>query len=221
MLSCFSGCALAGDVESRIAFIQNELNYGSHYSRLWQMGWVSGTVVATAKSAYEYENSDDPNKRYDGLIYSTLGLVSLQDSFSAPLLTHRYANKLSRMPQNSAGEALLKLAKAEEMMTRAAQREKEERSHESRLRTLSLNLIASLLIAYDDHRPKQAVVNFMLYSLASEAKTYTTPTTMSFAKQRYDAGHYMTPPSHRPLSFKERFSLSLPKGRQLQMEIKF
>lgn len=220
-LSSRPAFAKDSDVEARIAFIQNELDYASKYSQFWQAGWTGSAAVATGISLYEYEKSDDPDKRYDGLIYGTLGLASLQKNIRAPLLTHKYAQQLSLMPQNEANLALLKLARAEEMMTLAAQRELTERSGASRLRALSLNLMASLLIAYDDDRPKEAVANFALYALASEVKTYTTPVTMTFAKQRYDSGNYLTPPSHRKLSFKERFSLSTPKGRQLQLEMKF
>lgn len=216
-----SSIAWANDVDKRIAFIQGELDYASQYSRFWQEGWVTASAVATALSFYEYKTSDDAGKRYDGLVYGVLGVASLQSNIREPLLTHRYAQQLSSMPQNSADEALLKLARAEEMMTLAAQREISERSGVSRMRSLSLNLLASLLIAYDDNRPKQALSNFILYSLASETKTFTTPVTMTFAKQRYDAGDYLSPPSRRHLSFMERVSLSAPNGKQLQLEMKF
>lgn len=211
----------ANDVDKRIAFIQGELDYASKYSHFWQEGWVAASAVATALSFYEYKMSDDAGKRYDGLIYGVLGAASLQANIREPLLTHRYAQQLSNMPQSSVNEALLKLARAEEMMTLAAQREMSERSGASRMRSLSLNLLASLLIAYDDKRPKQAVRNFILYSLAAEVKTFTTPLAMTSAKQRYDAGDYISSPDLRRLSFMERISLSAPNGRQLQLEMKF
>lgn len=214
-------CACADDVDARIAFIQNELDYASKYSRLWQNGWMTATGLATASSFYEYEANDTPDKRYDGLVYSVLGVISLQKTIRSPLRSHQYAKQLRVMPQNNLDESLWKLAEAEKMMALAASREIEERSVQSRFKAVSLNLVASLLIAYDDDRPKQALTNFALYALATEVKTYTTPVTMTFAKQRYDAGNYLTPPSRRKLTFKERLSLSMPKGRQIQLEMKF
>lgn len=185
----FSSSAYAQEqtqTDKKIQFIQQSLDDEYTHSFAWQVGWTTVIGASTALNIIGHrKEGQKPDKKYDhgvGIITSGLGFI---DMFITPVLGYRYSDKLEELPQQTADEKSLKLAKAEQWLEKAAQRQREKRNWQAHASSALVNGLGAAAIAFDDKRPKDALIFFATGMIASEIKIFTAPNNLTDALNNY------------------------------------
>lgn len=172
--------------DKKLQFIQQALDDEYNHSLIWQVGWTTVLGASTAMNIIGHrKEGQEPDKKYDhgvGIITSGLGFI---DMFITPLRGYRYADRLEGMPQQTADEKSLKLAKAEQWLEKAAQRQREKRNWQAHASSALVNGLGAAAIAFDDNRPKDALIFFATGMIASEIKIFTAPNDLTDALNNY------------------------------------
>lgn len=172
--------------DKKIQFIQQALDDEYTHSFVWQVGWTTVLGASTAMNIIGHrKEGQEPDKKYDhgvGIFTSGIGFI---DMLVTPVLGYRYASRLEDMPQQTADEKSQKLAKAELWLEMAALRQKEKRSWQAHVSSALVNGLGAAAIAFDDNRPKDALLFFAKGMIASEIKIFTSPNDLSDALSNY------------------------------------
>jgi hypothetical protein len=196
---CISIGAVADDQDQKINFIQNSLDNTAEHSKYWYNGFLglfSGAAIAQA-TIYSVTDKEDGRKesrlKYDakvGFITASLGAIDL---LIAPMETHHYAEDLHQLPSMTSDEKSSKLMAAENMLQKAAKREKMAKGWDKHLGAFIVNATAGYFIATDDDRPAgegAGIQAFLLGMAVSEFQIYSAPTSSIEAWDNYQAGRY-------------------------------
>lgn len=185
--------ALSDDrVKERLSFIEKALTSAQPAAKTWWHGWIGAysggavvqgilagahwndvKVVQDAQGSHEIRDRNFAQDMLVGGVTCALGAGNLLIS---PFLPASGANKLRPMSEDTAEARLAKLEKAEELLRRCAQREKEGRGWLNNLLNLGANVAAGVVTAAAFHRPwYDGVITFATNEAVSLLNIYTQP----------------------------------------------
>ena len=189
LLSLLSCTAVQADEQAKLAFLQQQFDNSASHSRLWQDGWFGLFAGVTALNGIAYTQTDGEHNKYDRAVGFTTSFLGAADMLLNPMQTHRFAEDLKAMPETDNTARQLKLAQAEQWLNTAAEREIYEQSLLNHFLAGLVNGLAGLAVAYDDKRPADGWMTFATGMIASEVKIYTSPQTMTAAREQYHNGN--------------------------------
>ncbi|UXD86598.1 hypothetical protein [Thalassolituus hydrocarboniclasticus] len=186
LLSCATAQA---DDQAKLAFLQQQFDNSSDHSRLWQQGWLGLFGGVAALNGIAYTQTEGEHNKYDRAVGFTTSFLGAADMLLNPMKTHRFADDLKAMPEPDDSTRQAKLARAEQWLNAAAEREAYEQSLLNHVLAGLVNGLAGLAVAYDDKRPADGWMTFASGMIASEVKIYTAPQTMTAAREQYRNGN--------------------------------
>jgi hypothetical protein len=161
----------------RIHGIQNSMNHNEVNTKRWWYGWLTGYSATTVVQGAIGFLSDSKTTRQDmglGAITTSIGAIG---QFITPIVPENKADSLSRFPEISLQNKLVKLHRAEEMLKEAALKEKEARTWQIHAISGAVNLSSGLITWLGFKRTVwDGVTNFALNTLVSEVQIWSTPT---------------------------------------------
>ena len=160
----------------RIHGIQNTLNRNEVNTKRWWYGWLAGYSAATAIQGGMVILSDSKTTRQDMGLGAFTTFIGAIGQFITPIVPENVADSLSRLPENSSQNRLLKVHQAETLLKEAALKEKEARSWQIHALSSVVNLSSGLITWLGFKRTVwDGVTNFALNSLVTEVQIWSTP----------------------------------------------
>lgn len=178
-------------VKERLSFVEKALDAGQPRARTWWYGWMAaysaGTAVQWGLSIGHWNDTkaaDDPSapRVHDrafaqdmlvGGATTALGVGSLLIDQFLPAYGSR---GLKTLPEGTAEERSAKLQKAEDLLRRCAQREKDGQGWTTHLLNLGVNAAAGVVTAAAFKRPwTDGLITFAAGEVVSLINIYTQP----------------------------------------------
>jgi hypothetical protein len=190
-------------VKVRLAFITGALAAGQPRARTWSYGWIAGysagAVTMGVLAATNWNEPEvqtfapvpEPDRGFaqDMLVGGAtfaLGVVGLAID---PFVPATAARKLGPLPEATAGERLVKLRRAEELLRRCARRERDGRGLKTHLMNAGVNAAAGVVTAAAFKRPwTDGLITFATGEAVSLLNIFTQPMRASRDLKRYEAG---------------------------------
>jgi len=230
--------ALSDDeVKERLSFIENALRSTQPAARVWFYGWLAaystatvvqeGLAIAHWNDVKPADDSPDAPLVRDrafaqdmlvGGATTALGVVGL---LLDPFLPAMSYNTLRSLPETTAEERRAKLERAEEILRRCAQREKDGRGLLTHALNLGVNTAAGLATVLAFDRPwTDGLVTFAVGEAVSLLNIFTQPRRSLRAWDRYEAKRLGKQEASLPEAFsKTLWAISLfPGGISLKLQ---
>ncbi len=193
-------------VQARLDYIQKALAAGQPHARLWFYGWMGGYGVTSAGMLiYSFANWSDvktvsgkhlPQDAFIGGIGTLIGAGTV---LLRPFVPAFALGKLNPLPDGTPEERLAKLQRAEDLLQRAAKREKYTRSAMNHVVKLGINAAGSIAGTLIYKRKwTDALLGFGLSSCVSLIHIYSQPTRAIHDWESYEAT-YLTGGGTAPL----------------------
>lgn len=190
LLGCFIPSMAFAQDQQKTEFIQQYFDRESEHAELWQNGWFGLFAgVATLQGIAYTQTENEPNLT-DRAVGFTTSFLGAADLLLNPLNTHKYAEQLAAMPDDSEAQKAAKRQQAERWLEAVAKREAYEQSWVNHLLSGLVNGIAGAVVANEGDRTGKGVATFISGVVASELKIYTAPQNAEKALQQYRQGNY-------------------------------
>lgn len=164
-------------VKERIDYIQKMLDHGKPAAKLWWDGWLYGYSAATLAQGAVSLTSDKLQTRQDMVLGAATTLVGAVGQLIMPMTPASAPQKLALLPEDSPGERIIKLNKAEQLLEASATREKEGRSWKMHVASSAVNLSSGLVTWLGFDRTIQSgLINFAINEAITEVQIWTQPT---------------------------------------------
>ena len=160
--------------------VEQPLADGARHADLWHTGWGLFHGGGLAANLYLSSEADSPATRFDARVSAVKSALALGDLALNPL-PHRVSRDRVQALRQEAADARSNLARAEAILARTAEIERQRRSWSSQLGGLVVNAAGGLIIALGDDRPGDGVVSFALGMAVNTAQTWSQPTQASRA----------------------------------------
>jgi hypothetical protein len=222
--------------KERLGYIENALGTAQPRASNWWYGWLAGYATATAAqwglSAAHWNDvkpaDDSPNTpkvhdrgfAQDMLVGGATTALGVGGLLMDPFLPAHGAKKLKSFPDGTAEERRVKLAKAEELFRRCAEREKEGRGWTTHLLNLGANAAAGIVTAAAFKRPwSDGLVTFALGEAVSLANIFSQPRRAIRDWNNYQVRYLGKEGALLPAPAESRWSLSVfPGGLSLSLQ---
>jgi len=176
--------------QQKIRFIQQHFDQEAEHAQLWQNGWFGLFAgVATLQGIAYSQTENEPNLT-DRAVGFTTSFLGAADLLLNPLKTHKYAEQLAAMPEDTEQQQQAKRQQAEQWLQAIAKREAYEQSWVNHVLSGLVNGIAGVVVANEGDRTDKGVATFLSGVLASELKIYTAPQNSEKALQQFHRGDY-------------------------------
>ncbi len=193
-------------VKARLDYIQKSLAGGQPHARTWFYGWMGGYTAASAGMLiYAFANWSDvktvsgkhlPQDAFVGGIATIVGGATVALNPFVPAFA---LGRLNQLPDGTPEERLAKLQRAEDLLQRAARREKYTRSVMNHVVKLGINAAGSATGALVYKRKwTDALLGFGISSCVSLIHIYSQPTRAIHDWESYEAT-YLTGGAAAPL----------------------
>ena len=190
LLGCLIPSVAFAQDQPKSEFIQQYLDRESKHAELWHSGWLGlFASVATLQGIAYTQTENEPNLT-DRAVGFTTSFLGAADLLMNPLNTHRYAEQLAMMPDETEEQQTAKRQQAERWLEAVAQREAYEQSWVNHLLSGLVNGIAGAIVANEGDRTGQGIATFVSGVVTSELKIYTAPKNAEKVLQQYRQGNY-------------------------------
>jgi hypothetical protein len=163
-------------VRENLERIRLAFERGKPASDRWWTGWLAGYGAATVAQGAVGLTSDDPDTREDMALGAATTLLGALGQVVSPMPASSAPARFSEMKDSTPEERLEKLARAEDLLRRCADREREGRSWKMHALTGAVNLAGGLVVWLGFKRTAgEGAVNFALNTLVTEAQIWTQP----------------------------------------------
>lgn len=178
-------------VKERLSFVEKALDAGQPRARTWWYGWIAaysaGTAVqwgfclghwndTKAANAPNAPRVQDRKFAQDMLVGGATTALGVGGLLIDPFLPAFGSRDLKAQPEGTAEERLAKLQKAEDLLRRCAQREKDGQGWTTHLLNLGVNAAAGVVTAAAFKRPwTDGLITFATSEAVSLINIYTQP----------------------------------------------
>jgi len=179
-------------VKERLSFVEKALDAGQPRAGTWWYGWIAAYSAGTAvqwglclghwndtKPADNTPNAPRVHDRklaQDMLVGGATTALGVGGLLIDPFLPAFGSRDLKTLPEGTAEERLAKLQKAEELLRRCAQREKDGQGWTTHLLNLGVNAAAGIVTAAAFKRPwTDGLITFATSEAVSLINIYTQP----------------------------------------------
>ena len=214
---CLAAAVVWADVPSdssgKISWIQDRLDQAVQPSRRWQYGWTTaygGMTYLYSAQASELDETNEEDDRYDAVVNASSSFLGFAGMLLDPLSTAAAAGQLKQLPESTDEEKQIKLDKAEDLLRRAAQREKRGKSWQTHALAGLVSLAAGVAVACDDDRTDDGAAMFVGSMVVSEIQIFSQPTHALDAWEEYRKGEAL--PVSRNHTSQRLFLSALPRG---------
>jgi hypothetical protein len=192
-------------VRERLSFVEKALDAGRPRARTWWYGWIAaysaGTAVQWGLSLSHWNDTkpaDDPNAprvhdrtfAQDMLVGGATTALGVGGLLIDPFLPAAGSGDLKNLPESTAGERLAKLSKAEDLLRRCAQREKDGQGWTTHLLNLGVNAAAGVVTSAVFDRPwTDGLITFAAGEVVSLLTIYSQPRRAIHDWSDYEAGY--------------------------------
>jgi len=203
--------AVPGDAVERIEYIQRALDEGDFRATLWWWSWLGIYGVSTGASFYTAATTTNGGTKVIQNVYGVQSALGMAGILASRFASIYGAGELRAMPSGTADERAARLARAEGLLSSAAEDEEFGRSWISHALSAAVNGGGALVIwkGYDERlrnngkKPgKEALTCFVLGMAVSEIQIFTQPTRAiddwSAYRSRYRRASREDDPDLRP-----------------------
>lgn len=209
-LVCLSSAVAddANDNLKKIHFVQQHFDQQSGHTELWQNGWFGLFASVATLQGIAYSQTENEPRLTDRKVGFTTSFLGAADLLLNPMKTHRYAQQLRDMPEDTPQQQQRKASQAQAWLEAVAEREAYEQSWVNHLLSGVVNGLAGAVVANEGNRTAQGVATFVSGMVASELKIYTAPQQSVGALQRLRQGDYRS--AAKPVPRRWQFAASGP-----------
>jgi hypothetical protein len=163
-------------ITKRLLTIQKMLDQGKTNANRWWVGWLAGYSAATVVQTSVLLVSDEIDTRQDMALGAATTFLGAAGQIIAPLGPRYMPNNISRLPQLTREEKMLKLTEMEDLLRKNASREKIGKSWKTHMVCSAVNLGSGLItwIGFD-RNVWAGLGNFALNTAITEAQIFTQP----------------------------------------------
>jgi hypothetical protein len=173
-------------VRENLERIRLAFERGKPASDRWWTGWLVGYGAATVAQGAVGLTSDDRDTREDMALGAATTLLGALGQVVSPMVSSSAPDRFSEMRESTPEERLEKLARAEDLLKRCADREREGRSWKMHALTGAVNLAGGLVVWLGFKRTaEEGALNFALNTLVTEAQIWTQPVRAVLDEEAY------------------------------------
>jgi hypothetical protein len=230
------GAVSQAQMKERIDYIQNILEKRQPGAQAWWYGWIgaysAGTIVQGALADHHWYNtkrnrSTDYRKLRDRafaedmLIGAGTSFIGVVGMFIDPFTPAYAPNLLRKMPAGTNAEVRAKFLRAESLLRRCAQREKDGWGWLTHMLNLGVNIAAGLITVLAFDRPwTDGLINFATGQAISLVNIFTQPRKAIKDLEEYEKRYLLGQTGgYGELEEREWFVTLAPGG--LMMGVKF
>jgi hypothetical protein len=206
-------------VKERLDFLENAMVSARPRAKLWWYGWIagySGAALVQGGLAAANWNKDDGDNEFaqDMLVGGATCALGSAGQLIFPFVPAYGPNALEAMPEGTPQERRAKLVRAEEILRRCAQKEKEGRGWLTHGLNLGVNIAAGLVTSLAFDRPwTDGLVTFAISETVSLLNIFSQPTRACRDLKNYEIRYLGKPGTYRePGSAPQWYCRVFPRG---------
>lgn len=165
--------------EVRWSQFREALNTGVRQATAWRYAWGTAHTANLGWNLHLGSESAVTDTRFDARVNAVKSAIAVSNILLRPLPHPVARDRLETLYRQRDQHPGYAMQQAEELMRSTARAEQEQRRYRSLAGAFTVNLVAGIIIAVGDERPRDGALNALSGLLVSTIQTRTRPSAVS------------------------------------------